>query len=67
LAVIVTEAGGAFTDLTGRPGPDGGSAVGSNGPLHEQVLALLALTADIGADGDVPAGPLPGGDVTAAW
>ncbi|MGI8692505.1 MAG: inositol monophosphatase family protein, partial [Geodermatophilaceae bacterium] len=26
LAVIVTEAGGAFTDLTGRPGPDGGSA-----------------------------------------
>ena len=67
LAVIVTEAGGAFTDLTGRPGPDGGSAVGSNGPLHEQVLALLAPTADIDVDGDVPAGPLPDGDVTAAW
>ncbi|HEY0487839.1 MAG TPA: histidinol-phosphatase [Mycobacteriales bacterium] len=42
LVPIVTEAGGAFTDLSGRPGPAGGSAVATNGKLHEDVLALLA-------------------------
>ena len=41
LALIVTEAGGVFTDLQGRPGPDGGSALASNGLLHPDVLALL--------------------------
>jgi histidinol-phosphatase len=41
LVPIVTEAGGEFTDLSGRPGPDGGSAVATNGKLHEDVLALL--------------------------
>jgi len=41
LVVIVTEAGGMFTDLAGRPGPDGGSAVCSNGLLHRQVLDVL--------------------------
>jgi histidinol-phosphatase len=39
--VIVEEAGGRFTDLAGRPRPDGGSAVSSNGLLHEQALAVL--------------------------
>ncbi|CAN5342587.1 histidinol-phosphatase [soil metagenome] len=52
LAVIVTEAGGRFTDLAGRDGPDGGSAVASNGVLHDEVLSLLART----RDGDVDAG-----------
>jgi len=61
LAVIVTEAGGRFTDLAGRPGPDGGSAVCSNGHLHDQVLDLLAT------NNDDPLGRLPDGDVTAAW
>jgi histidinol-phosphatase len=42
LVPIVTEAGGEFTDLSGRPGPAGGSAVATNGKLHEDVLALLA-------------------------
>jgi histidinol-phosphatase len=42
LVPIVTEAGGEFTDLSGRPGPAGGSAVATNGKLHEEVLALLA-------------------------
>jgi histidinol-phosphatase len=42
LVPIVTEAGGEFTDLSGRPGPTGGSAVATNGKLHEDVLALLA-------------------------
>ena len=31
LIPIVTEAGGTFTDLAGRPGPGGGSAVATNG------------------------------------
>jgi histidinol-phosphatase len=41
LAPVVTEAGGRFTDLEGRPGPAGGSAVATNGKLHEETLHLL--------------------------
>lgn len=44
LAVIVTEAGGRFTGLDGTPGPHGGTAVATNGILHDDVLA--ALTGD---------------------
>jgi histidinol-phosphatase len=39
--VIVEEAGGRFTDLSGAARVDGGSAVSSNGLLHAQVLAAL--------------------------
>jgi histidinol-phosphatase len=39
--VIVEEAGGRFTDLAGVARPDGGSAVSTNGLLHDQVLAAL--------------------------
>jgi histidinol-phosphatase len=42
LQVIVEEAGGRFTDLSGAPTAGGGSAVSSNGRLHEEVLAALA-------------------------
>ena len=42
LQVIVEEAGGTFTDLAGKPTPDGGSAVCTNGRLHGEVLGLLA-------------------------
>jgi histidinol-phosphatase len=42
LQVIVEEAGGAFTDLTGKATPDGGSVVCTNGRLHDEVLGLLA-------------------------
>ena len=42
LQVIVEEAGGRFTDLSGAARPDGGSVVCSNGPLHDEVLAALA-------------------------
>jgi histidinol-phosphatase len=42
LQVIVEEAGGVFTDLSGKPTPDGGSAVCTNGRLHGEVLDLLA-------------------------
>ena len=40
-AVIVDEAGGRFTDLTGKPGPLGGDALATNGRLHDDVLALI--------------------------
>ena len=39
LTVIVEEAGGRFTDLDGHPGPAGGSALSTNGRLHDEVLA----------------------------
>ncbi len=48
LQVIVEEAGGVFTDLAGNASPDGGSAVCTNGALHDEVLQRLA------------AGPQPG-------
>jgi histidinol-phosphatase len=41
LDVIVREAGGAFTDLTGAAGPAGGSALATNGVLHPEVLTAL--------------------------
>ncbi|MEU4770579.1 histidinol-phosphatase [Micromonospora sp. NPDC023644] len=46
LVPIVTEAGGTFTDLAGRPAPSGdvgteSSAVASNGALHADILARL--------------------------
>ncbi|MFG1890066.1 histidinol-phosphatase [Micromonospora sp. NPDC049051] len=46
LVPIVTEAGGTFTDLAGRPAPAGDagadcSAVASNGALHADILARL--------------------------
>jgi histidinol-phosphatase len=41
LDVLVREAGGAFTDLAGIPGAHGGSAVATNGLLHEAVLNRL--------------------------
>jgi histidinol-phosphatase len=41
LQVIVTEAGGRFTSLAGEARPDGGSAVSTNGYLHDDVLAQL--------------------------
>jgi histidinol-phosphatase len=39
VTVIVEEAGGRFTDLRGRSGPAGGSALSTNGRLHDEVLA----------------------------
>jgi histidinol-phosphatase len=41
LNVIVEEAGGRFTDLAGADRVDGGSAIATNGVLHDQVLAAL--------------------------
>jgi histidinol-phosphatase len=43
LDILVREAGGEFTNVDGRPGPHGGSAVATNGALHSAVLATLAV------------------------
>jgi histidinol-phosphatase len=49
-SIIVTEAGGTFTDLDGRPGPLGTGGYATNGRLHQAVLSLLALKDDDGLD-----------------
>jgi histidinol-phosphatase len=40
-ALIVEEAGGRFTSLTGEAGPEHGSALSTNGILHEIALAAI--------------------------
>jgi histidinol phosphatase-like enzyme (inositol monophosphatase family) len=42
MPVIIGEAGGAFTDFAGETRIDGGTGLGTNGRLHDQVLKLLA-------------------------
>jgi histidinol-phosphatase len=42
LKVLVEEAGGTFTDLAGAGSPAGGSILCTNGPLHAEVLGMLA-------------------------
>jgi histidinol-phosphatase len=39
--LIVEEAGGRFTDLSGDPRPDGGSGLATNGLLHGAVLEVV--------------------------
>jgi histidinol-phosphatase len=48
LVPIVTEAGGVFTDLAGRPAPAGGenSAIATNGLLHADILGRLGRPAE---------------------
>ncbi|MEO8034736.1 MAG: histidinol-phosphatase [Acidobacteriota bacterium] len=41
LQIIVEEAGGRFTSLSGEARADGGSAVSTNGPIHDSVLEAL--------------------------
>ena len=43
LDILIREAGGKFTGLDGSPGPHGGTAVATNGLLHDEVLARLAV------------------------
>ncbi|WP_078308776.1 MULTISPECIES: histidinol-phosphatase [unclassified Mycobacterium] len=42
LDILVREAGGQFTNLAGQTGPHGGSAVATNGLLHDEVLRALS-------------------------
>ena len=41
LKVIVEEAGGRFTDMSGSPVADGGSGLATNGHLHAAALAIV--------------------------
>ena len=42
MPVVIAEAGGRFTDLGGAVRADGGSGVATAGPIHDELLALLA-------------------------
>ena len=42
LQPIVAEAGGKLTDFAGKPWIDAGACATTNGPLHDEVVALLA-------------------------
>jgi histidinol-phosphatase len=44
--VVVEAAGGRFTDLGGAATADGGSALATNGHLHDEVLAILGAARD---------------------
>jgi histidinol-phosphatase len=44
LIPIIEGAGGTFTDLTGQPGPWNGTALATNGLLHQAAIDLLAQT-----------------------
>ena len=61
-SIVVTEAGGRFTDLDGNPGPLGTGACATNARLHQVVLDQLAGR----AAGDDPAGDRRDGDDPAA-
>jgi fructose-1,6-bisphosphatase/inositol monophosphatase family enzyme len=45
LLPVLVEAGGAFTDWSGRARVDGGNGVATNGRLHEAVLGILGRAA----------------------
>jgi histidinol-phosphatase len=44
MPVLLREAGGRFTDLSGRETIESGSGVGSNGHVHDELLSLLRST-----------------------
>lgn len=56
LQVIVTEAGGRFSDLSGVEHADGGSVVSSNGLLHDDILIALAAAVTVDPAATTPAG-----------
>jgi histidinol-phosphatase len=45
MALIVEEAGGCWTDLAGGQQLDQGALLCSNGPVHDEALALIAEAA----------------------
>jgi histidinol-phosphatase len=46
LQIVVTEAGGRFTDRAGRETHDGGAGISTNGHLHALVMAEIAASGD---------------------
>ncbi|HEX9258380.1 MAG TPA: inositol monophosphatase family protein, partial [Acidimicrobiales bacterium] len=57
--LLVEEAGGRLTDRLGAPGYQGGSAVSSNGLLHDEVIAALAPVPPAAAAAAPPPTPAP--------
>lgn len=53
MAVIIPEAGGVFTDFTGRPDHRTGTGLAANGALHEEILEIVAGP-DAGPPADNP-------------
>lgn len=43
LSVLVTEAGGTFSSLSGEPGPHGGDAIATNGLLHDAARKVIGV------------------------
>lgn len=43
LLPIIEEAGGTFTDWTGKRTIDGGNAISTNGPLFERVMEIVSI------------------------
>ena len=43
LALLVEEAGGRFTSVMGESGPWHGSALASNGALHDELLRRITV------------------------
>jgi histidinol-phosphatase len=41
VSIVVEEAGGRFTSISGAPGPGAGSGLASNGLLHDAALAFI--------------------------
>jgi histidinol-phosphatase len=62
LDVIVTEAGGRFTSLAGRPGPWGPDALATNGRLHDAAMAYLGHFPDDGPHDELWGDEPEGGD-----
>ena len=44
LDLIVTEAGGVFSNTAGRPGPHGGNGLSTNAALHSYVVSALGAS-----------------------
>lgn len=45
LAIILTEAGGKFSDLEGIPGPFGKNGLSTNGLLHDELITAISIAA----------------------
>ena len=41
MPVVMAEAGGRFTDLSGAIDPAGGSGLATNGRIHDELLDIL--------------------------
>ena len=42
MPVLISEAGGRFTDLAGDSTIESGSGIATNGRIHDELLSLLA-------------------------